>query len=54
MISPRQNFIKALELGTPSGLVPHFELVFYGSLVVCVVTPICGGSSTIGKKDWRL
>jgi uroporphyrinogen decarboxylase len=29
MISPRQNFITALELGTPSGLVPHFELVFY-------------------------
>jgi len=29
MITPRQNFITALELGTPSGLVPHFELVFY-------------------------
>lgn len=29
MPSPRQNFITALELGTPSGLVPHFELVFY-------------------------
>ena len=29
MTTPRQNFITALELGTPSGLVPHFELVFY-------------------------
>lgn len=29
MITPRQNFITALELGTPSGLVPHFELVFF-------------------------
>lgn len=29
MITPRQNFITALELGIPSGLVPHFELVFF-------------------------
>ena len=29
MTTPRQNFITALELGTPSGLVPHFELVFF-------------------------
>ena len=29
MITPRQNFITALEMGTPSGLVPHFELVFF-------------------------
>ncbi len=29
MPTPRQNFITALELGTPVGLVPHFELVFF-------------------------
>ena len=29
MVTPRQNFITALEMGTPSGLVPHFELVFF-------------------------
>jgi uroporphyrinogen decarboxylase len=29
MITPRQNFITALEMGIPSGLVPHFELVFF-------------------------
>jgi uroporphyrinogen decarboxylase len=29
MTTPRQNFITALELGTPTGLVPHFELVFF-------------------------
>lgn len=29
MRTPRQNFITALELGTPSGRVPHFELVFF-------------------------
>jgi len=27
--TPRQNFITALEGGRPSGLVPHFELVFF-------------------------
>lgn len=29
MATPRENFITALEGGTPEGLVPHFELVFY-------------------------
>lgn len=29
MTTPRENFINALNLGTPSGRVPHFELVFY-------------------------
>jgi uroporphyrinogen decarboxylase len=29
MLTPRQNFITALTLGIPHGLVPHFELVFF-------------------------
>jgi len=29
MPTPRENFITALEGGTPEGLVPHFELVFF-------------------------
>jgi len=29
MSTPRENFITALNLGTPSGRVPHFELVFF-------------------------
>jgi uroporphyrinogen decarboxylase len=29
MLTPRQNFITALTLGVPHGLVPHFELVFF-------------------------
>jgi uroporphyrinogen decarboxylase len=29
MTTPRQNFITALNLGTPSDRVPHFELVFF-------------------------
>ncbi len=29
MTTPRENFINALNQGTPSGRVPHFELVFY-------------------------
>jgi uroporphyrinogen decarboxylase len=34
MTTPRQNFIIALELGTPTGLVPHFELVFFLTMEV--------------------
>ena len=29
MTTPRENFITALNLGIPSGRVPHFELVFF-------------------------
>ncbi len=29
MKTPREHFINALELGPPSGRVPHFELVFF-------------------------
>jgi uroporphyrinogen decarboxylase len=29
MTTPRENFITALNLGVPSGRVPHFELVFF-------------------------
>jgi len=28
-VTPKQRFVAALERGEPSGLVPHFELVFY-------------------------